>query len=348
MNALAAVARSWVHEWCRAWDRFWFTAVDPATLGMIRLFAGAMLFYTHAVWSLGLEDFFGPDAWVNARAFTALRPGGFAWSGFWSGSGEATIGAAVSESGSFTWTWWWWIDSLAGGRPWLLWLVHVAGLAVIACSMLGLYTRVTTILSFLVAVAYVNRVPGALFGLDQINCMLALYLAVGPSGAAYSLDNLLRRRRGEKVDPRTPRVGANIALRLIQLHMCVIYLFAGLAKLEGETWQNGTALWGAVANLEYQSLDATWMAGYPLLINALTQTTVFWETFYIGLVWPRLTRPIIIAMAVPLHLGIALAMGMITFGLIMILANFAFLSPALVRGVLDPVARRLGLGSVAS
>lgn len=41
------------------WNRFWFAPSDPATLGMIRILAGAMLLYTHCVWSLGLNDFFG-------------------------------------------------------------------------------------------------------------------------------------------------------------------------------------------------------------------------------------------------------------------------------------------------
>ena len=39
------------------WNRFWFTPSDPATLGLIRILAGAMLLYTHVVWTLGLERF---------------------------------------------------------------------------------------------------------------------------------------------------------------------------------------------------------------------------------------------------------------------------------------------------
>ena len=65
-----------------------------------------------------------------------------------------------------------------------------------------------------------------------------------------------------------PSVTANLAIRLIQIHMCVIYLFAGTGKLMGEAWWDGTAMWMALANLEYQSLDMTWLAGWPLLINS--------------------------------------------------------------------------------
>ncbi len=38
-----------------------------------------------------------------------------------------------------------------------------------------------------------------------------------------------------------------------------------------------------------------------------------------------------------LHLGIAVCMGMITFGLITIVANMAFVSPRLTRGIVGRV-----------
>ena len=147
--------------------------------------------------------------------------------------------------------------------------------------------------SAFVALAYVQRLPGALFGLDQINVMLALYLAVGPSGDAFSLDRWLKRRKAGAVLPVRQSWTANLAIRLIQIHMCVIYLFAGMAKLTGTAWWDGTALWMAFGNMEYQSMDMTWMADYPLLINVMTHVTVFWELSYWALVWPRLTRPVV-------------------------------------------------------
>ena len=39
-----------------------------------------------------------------------------------------------------------------------------------------------------------------------------------------------------------PLIGANLAIRLIQVHMCVIYLFSGLGKLKGDTWWEGSAI----------------------------------------------------------------------------------------------------------
>ena len=125
-------------------------------------------------------------------------------------------------------------------------------------------------------------------------------------------------------------MAAGVATRLLQVHLCVIYLFGGLAKARGETWWDGTAMWYSVANLEYQSIDMTWIAGWPRVFSALSHFTMFFEIFYVTLVWPRATRPWVLAGAVAIHAGIALFLGMITFGVMMIIANGVFLTPGFV------------------
>jgi hypothetical protein len=312
MKAVTESIAAGIRDAVKGWNAFWFTPTDPATLCLLRILCGGMLFYTHLVWTLDLEAFFGRDPWLSRDAVDAFASTRF------------------GNQGTFFWSHLNWIDSSA-----LLWAAHVAALLVFACFTLGLFTRVTSILAFLLCVSYANRVPGALFGLDQANAMLSMYLMLGPAGACYSLDRLLRRRRSAGVDGHSPSTSANVALRLMQVHLCVVYLFAGLAKFRGEMWPAGVAMWGAVANLEYQSLNMTWLSRWPRLVNLLTHVTLGWELFYCVLVWPKRLRPYIVALAVPLHLGIALFLGMVTFGTAMLFANLAFLSPEFVRGVLE-------------
>lgn len=305
-----------------SWNRFWFSAVDPATYSLIRLLGGAMILYTHLAWTPELENFFGPRSWLSP---VAVRESG--------------------EAGVYAWSYFWLIDSTA-----VLWVVHIAALIAMAMLMLGLFSRVTAVLTFLAVVSYANRVPSALFGLDQINGLLALYLTLGPSGAHFSLDRLLARWRGQgPLPPAAPSVGANLGVRMIQVHMCIVYLFAGLGKLTGEAWWDGRAMWLSVANLEYQSLDMTWIANWPILVSFLTHATIAWEVSYAALIWPRLTRPIMIALAISVHLGIAIALGMKTFGLVMLIANMAFISPWVVRAVfrMPPAAGSEGAPAAA-
>ena len=170
--------------------------------------------------------------------------------------------------------------------------------------------------------------PEALFGLDKLNVVLTLYVAVGPSGAALSLDRWLARRRrpGLPVHP-APSVAANFALRLIQVHMCIVYLFAGLSKLQGVPWWNGQAMWLAFGNLEYQSADMTWLAWHPLLVEFLTHITILWEVSFCVLIWIPLFRPLVLATSLVMHLGIGASLGLWTFSLIMLAGCASFLPP---------------------
>jgi len=214
--------------------------------------------------------------------------------------------------------------------------LHLAALLILACYTLGLYTRVTAVLAWIITLSYCHRLVGLQYGLDQINTFLVMYLMLAPCGEVYSLDAWLANRANPN-KTTTLSTATTIATRLIQLHLCVIYFFGGVSKLRGEMWWDGSAVWFAMANLEYQTLNLTWLIHARWLVALLTHVTVLWETFYCVLVWPRWLRPIILALAVAVHGFIAFALGMITFGLAMISANLVFVPPQMV----ESAVRRL-------
>ena len=61
---MIAATRSYLAEAWEVWNEFWITPTSPTTLSAIRVLAGAMLLYTHLVWSLGLTDFFSQNGWL--------------------------------------------------------------------------------------------------------------------------------------------------------------------------------------------------------------------------------------------------------------------------------------------
>ncbi|MCS7471225.1 HTTM domain-containing protein [Stieleria sp. ICT_E10.1] len=302
-------------RWGDAWERFWFTPTRPHTLCVLRILTGAMLLYCHVVLASDLLAFVGPDAWMSNDMARQLHDGAFGTSD-WARS------------------YLWYFDS-----PTVIWLHHGVTLLVTAMYMIGLGTRITIPLALFFQLMYLHRLTGALFGLDQIVTYTTMYLALTPCGSRFSVDALIRKRWVDKcatsafwrfmLPDDSPSIAANIGTRLLQLHLCVIYLFGGLSKARGETWWNGTAVWYAVSNYEYQSMDMTWISRYPAIISALSNATLFWEVFYCALVWPRVTRPFVLAVAVGVHASIAIFLGMITFGSMMIFANGIFLSPRL-------------------
>ena len=182
------------------WDRFWFTPVDPATLGLVRLLAGALLLYTHAIWTLDLEAFFGQHSWTTREAAESLALGAPATDSTESG-GESPSRAATKKGEAdqpippFIWSHFWWIPADAPWAHTALWASHVAALVVFALLMLGLFSRLAALLAWLLVISYIHRVRATEFGLDQVNGMLAMYLWIGPCGGAFSLDRVWRRWR---------------------------------------------------------------------------------------------------------------------------------------------------------
>lgn len=321
-GVVKTATREWLADAIDGWDRFWFTPRLPHALGLIRIATGLMLLYSQFVIALRLSDFLGDQAWVNNATIAALHRGDF---------------GPPDAARSYLWQ----LSS-----PSAIWLSHIVTMAASTCLAAGFLTRFTAPLAWFLQLMLVHRLTGTLFGLDQITTMLAMYLMFAPSGSVFSVDSYWRRKMLATrsttdfklwlLPAATPSVAANIATRLAQLHLCVIYLFGGLWKARGTTWWDGTALWFAAANAQYQSLDLTWIGRFPVVFSALTHLTVFWEVFYCALVWPRHTRPLILAMAVAVHGGIALFLGMITFGTMMIVANAIFISPDWVRQLTTP------------
>ena len=291
--------KGWCAEWLEAWNGFWFTPSDPLPLAVIRIAAGLLCAWSSLVWLTDADAFFGVAGWLPPEEVWRMNDQPWQWSWYF---------AAPSAGG---------VRTLA-----------IATLVAAILLTLGLFTRLAAIVSLAGLVSAANRAPLNVFGFDDVLGMLLIGLVVGPAGARLSIDSLLDRGQGRGA----PSVATTIALRLIQVHLCVIYCFSGCAKLLGASWWEGTALWGAAANGQYRTLDLTWLAAHPLAVNLITLATLFWEVSYPALVWPRLTRRLVLAMAVLVHLGIGLSMGMMEFGLAMIVANLAFVPAEVLRG----------------
>lgn len=305
----------------RGWNAFFFTPADPTTLGVIRVIVGGLLFWSVFVLGLDLDGFLGSTGWASAEAVRS----------WW-----ATRAPAA-------WSFWFAIpDSLL--RP-----AWVVALVVLAMFTVGLGSRVTAVLAWAIAVSTARRNPAILYGFDQIISTWALYLAVsGASGRAVSLDRWISRwrqaRRALATRPRdgrinlpsgtpSPSIGANLGLRLIQLHLCLIYGMAALAKLRGEAWWNGFAIWGVIAAAEFRRFDLTWLAGYPLFLNVLTHAGLFLELTYPALIWIRRLRPLLLAAVVMLHVGIDITLGLSEFAIAMLAGNLAFVSGPWLRSL---------------
>ncbi len=292
---------SMLREAWATWREFWFKPADPLMLGVIRILTGMMLTYNLLIWGTDLQSFFGQQSLQPLNAIRAMYENEFVFSFL-----------------------------LYVPDAWLT-TVHYGCVAVALLFCCGVGTRVTSLLAFLITISYSQRVPVANFGLDQILGMLCLYMAIGPSGASLSFDSWLLRRISAKHSARTSVAmlpSAQMVLRLIQIHVCIIYFWAGFAKLKGDSWWTGEAMWQVIANQEYQTIDLTWMAYVPWLPYLIAHVTVAWEVSFCILVWRPRWRPLMLGIGTLMHLGIGAFLGMWTFGLIMTFPYLAFAHPS--------------------
>jgi len=248
---------------------------------------------------------------------------------------------------------------------------HAVMLVVMLMFTLGLFTRVTAVLTWLCAVSYIHRNQQVLFGQDTMMNILLLYLMVSNCGAALSLDRLIARYRAAKaslkrcghIDGPTaaflaappPSVAAGFAQRLLQIHFCFIYLASGLSKLKGPAWWNTGAFWDTMANPEFTMLHYQW---YQDILRAMVEHRIVYATaaavmvgftfvMEIGLpflVWTRL-RPYLVIGGCLLHFGIGAFMGLLIFSLLMMTMLVGFLPGPVIRrqlfGVPPPDKTRL-------
>lgn len=287
------------HPALAAWDRFFFTPADPRPLGLIRIATGLLLLWSLGSMAADLDGFLGSRGWADQSVLSEMR----------------------KSSEALEWSLW---DAVPDRMLPVAW---GGAMLVLLAFTLGLASRVTAPLAWAIAVSTSRRNPLVLYGFDQIVGLWALYLAAcGASGRAYSLDRLIARRRGRGSPPEAT-IGANLGLRLIQISLAIIYGAAGLAKVRGMSWWDGSAVLKTLGNAEFRPFDLTWILGLPgglYSLNLATHLGLWTELLYPVLIWkPGFRRPMLVA-AVVMHVGIALTLGLTEFSLAMIAGNLAF------------------------
>jgi hypothetical protein len=181
--------------------------------------------------------------------------------------------------------------------------------------LVGWQSRIAAALAWFSHLMLLNSGLLTAYGVDEFANIALFYCVVMPVGAAASLDALLDTR------PRKPINSAGPLLRLLQLHVCIVYLVAGVSKARGEQWWNGEAIWRAVMQPEYCSFDMGWLARMPWLAMLAGWGTLLVEIGYAAFIWPRRTRPIWLLATVGMHLGIGIFMGLWLFSAVMIVLN---------------------------
>jgi hypothetical protein len=204
-------------------------------------------------------------------------------------------------------------------------LLYLAGLGGL---LVGWHTRLSAQAAWLAHLALNTSGSTSIYGVDAFANIGLFYCVWMPVGHALSADVHAGRVSG------APSFGARLGLRVVQLHLCIVYFTAGAEKAVGEQWRNGEAVWLAVMQPALGQFDFTWLAGAPWVALLACWGTLVIELGYPVLVWPRRTRKVWAVATIGLHAGIAVFMGLVSFSAVMaVLTLAAFLVSAEPAGV---------------
>lgn len=281
-----------------AWNRFWFCTADRRPLEVLRMISGGIALYLLATLLPDLAWYFGPQGVLPVSAMEQL---------------EGSLRGPT------------YLDYFSS--PTELMTVQVLGMLAVALFTVGWLTPLTAPLSLVVMLSTVHRAPMLTSLVEPVVTLVMFYYCLGPGGPlAWVASKFTQRPIGQH------SVWANVALRLVQIHVAMLYGIMGLSKLMGETWWTGSGVWWLLARPESRLVDLTGLAGgdaagTPLglyLLNAWSHAIVAFELAFAILIWSRWFRPLLLAWSVVHWLGVALLLGQPLLAVAMIGANAAY------------------------
>jgi antimicrobial peptide system SdpB family protein len=222
-------------------------------------------------------------------------------------------------------------------------LYHL-GIVTAVLWLLGVRARLVTPLCYVLWRSLDDRNPLLADGGDNLTALLMLYACFADVSARFSLDARSRpRREPTTLLQKSAGMLHNTALAAMAVQVCLVYAVAGLTKIQGETWQDGTAIYYA-----FRSAEFAWpgfsekVYASPYVVNVLSYAAVaFQVAFPFCVALNARARRVVLAMAIGFHLGIAAFMGLVTFAAFLIAADLLLVSDEDYQRIAR-ILRRLG------
>jgi Vitamin K-dependent gamma-carboxylase len=222
-----------------------------------------------------------------------------------------------------------WFATLAahvGVHENLFLLAAWASLLVAGCGLLiGLVSRASAIGAWFLHLCAAKSGGFVSYGMDSFMTIGLFYLMLSPLPDRFSLDWRLRSLR-----PRDPQL-LGFWRRVLQLHLCLVYFFSGLAKCLGSGWWDGSNVWRALIRPPFNIIDPEILVRWKYLFPLAGILILVLEFAYPFFIWSTRTRKVWLSSVCAMHVAIGVTMGMYLFSLVMIILNVAAFGPGLFR-----------------
>ena len=197
---------------------------------------------------------------------------------------------------------------------------------------LGYKTRFSAFLVWFLLLSFRNRNPYVWNCGDELIEIVSFLVMIGPSGAMYSLDALLR----PKTDGKTPC--APWAQKLVQIQLCVVYLVSFFCKT-GATWHDGTAVYYAMHIKFFTYYFPPYIFDHLWTCKLFSWSTLAVEFSLFTLIWIKRCRPVILAVGVCMHLCMLLFMNLHVLEFIMLACYINFIDPKTIERLMSGVRK---------
>lgn len=322
-----------------AWTRFWFAAIPPTGMRLLRVLVGLVIlgwllsFVGHHRALLSVNGLVGFDAHSQLQGPEYEGVGPIGWSILYFANGNLAAFEAIY------WT----------------------SIVIVLLFTLGAATRLTGIGTWVIVTSFLYN-PATSYEGDYMLGILAFYMMLGHlfaglwNGDLSLSEKILGSKRdfvfaniafGPETDLPAPSMSANWMLRLLQIHFVIIMLANGLHKFQIADWWAGVALWYPL-HPPFQTTAESILRERPsatftlFWLSVAQYAALAWQIGFPAFAWkPGWPRVILLGGAVAYWLGVVFVFGLPLFGPFVVIGCLSFLRPEEWAYVVDRASKRM-------
>lgn len=181
--------------------------------------------------------------------------------------------------------------------------------------ILGLKTKTMAFISFILLVSFNQRNINILSSADLLIRIILMYFVFAPAGNKYSLDAYFAKRKGKEL----PQNASPWVHRILQIQIAVVYVSTVIAKSQGHTWVDGSAVYYATRLTDFERFVVPFFLDYFWSVKLMTWSTLILEFSLGSLIFIKELRKPLIISGIFFHLGIEYMMAIPTFEWLMII-----------------------------
>ncbi len=183
--------------------------------------------------------------------------------------------------------------------------------------LVGLFCRPAAIIAWFLHLCAAESGGLFAYGADNFMTTGLFYLMLSPLPDRYSADQWIVKAKSK--DPQF----LGFWRRVLQVHLCFVYFFGGLAKCLGNGWWNGSNLWRSLIRPPFNLISPDILVRFKYALPVLGISICVIEVGYPLFIWMKKTRFVWLVCILGMHVAIGLTMGLYLFALVMIVLNIA-------------------------